>query len=97
MLFYYTVILSPVLWLLSLYFLRNWGKFKKFFIINTLVLFAYLIIILNGNLTDFPEDEFGMKRLFFATASMMAHIILGFVFSMAVYLRQKRRKAKANR
>src|SRR5688572_13098114 len=97
MLFYYTVLISPVLWFLSLYFLRGWGSFKKFFIINTLVLFAYLIIILNGNFIDFPEDVFGMKRLFFATASMMAHIILGFVFSFAIYLKQKRIKAKANR
>jgi uncharacterized membrane protein len=97
MAFYYALLISPVLWIISLIFLKRWKHFKRFFIINTLVFVVYVLIILNVNFPAFANDEYGLKRFFFATGIVVAHIILGFIFSLGFYLKRKHLRTRSLR
>ncbi len=85
----YIILFSPILWLLSLFFLHNWKHFWKFAGINFLVITVYSFIILSTNLIDYGHDEYGLGPIVTFVLSIVGHIILGFIFSIGYKFREK--------
>ncbi|WP_345074882.1 hypothetical protein [Hymenobacter fastidiosus] len=77
---------SPLLWLASLFLLRQWCHFRLFFASNLLILAAYLLLIA---WFPFGHDEYGLGRLFYSAYALIAHVVLGFGFAVVLRWQQK--------
>jgi hypothetical protein len=86
----FLVLVSPVLWLISVSMLTEWKHFWKFFIANSLILALYLTFIMDPVFVDFGHDEYGLKRLTTSIAAIVTHIVLGLVFAVGHRLKVKK-------
>lgn len=85
----YIILGSPLIWLVSILMLKDWRHIWKYALINFVVLIAYGITILMTDLIDFGHVEYGLKKLFAFIASVVIHILLGFIFAVGYKLRKR--------
>ncbi|MEQ8240909.1 MAG: hypothetical protein RIA69_16960 [Cyclobacteriaceae bacterium] len=83
----YSLLASPIVWIISLISLSRWKHFWKFFGLNILLIAIYITILVNPELSKFGHDEYGLNRFFHIILALFIHIILGGIF--AVYKRRK--------
>ncbi|MEP1150933.1 MAG: hypothetical protein ABJH08_04305 [Balneola sp.] len=82
------VLLSPLLWIISLVTLNGWKHFWKFFFANLFILVSYFYILLFTNLIEFGHDEYGLAALGTTLLTISTHILLGFLFAMTYKFRK---------
>lgn len=76
------IILIPLgLWMISLYWLSRWTKFRTFFIINLIILIGYLTWLTQSKLDFLGTDPYGLGQLFLIASVILGHIIAGFIFA----------------
>ena len=88
--FYFLLGLLPVLWIVSVIFLRKWKHIIRYFWITTLAVLSYFSIIFFSGLSFFGHDEYGLKKVFLFIMIIGAHTIIGFIF--ALYYKYKMSK-----
>ena len=87
----FLVLISPILWISSIFLLKDWKHFWKFFIANTLILIIYLVLILAPDLINLGHDEYGLKRLGAIVAAVFTHVILGLFFALRFRMKNYKR------
>jgi hypothetical protein len=74
------------LWVASLWLLRGWRYFWRFFACNAVLLLGHLY--LNIQVLDFGHDEYGLGRLIATGGTVVLHAGLGLLVAVAVRWRQ---------
>ena len=82
------VLISPILWIASIFLLKDWEHFWKFFIVNAIILAFYLIITMHPAIIDLGHDEYGLKRFVTIGAVVFTHLILGLIFAVGYRLKK---------
>ncbi|WP_299212656.1 hypothetical protein [uncultured Aquimarina sp.] len=76
------IILVPiVIWIASIYMLSGWEKFNKFFIINGILIIAYVGFLIYGK-SIWEHDEYGLGFLFRLAICLLTHVLIVFVFAV---------------
>ena len=79
-----------VLWILSIYLVREWKHFWVFFAINLLILAIYSTYTIYGNLNFLGHDEYGLGRLMMLFAIPIIHVLIAFILAMVINYRLKK-------
>ncbi len=77
-------IIGLILWIWSIYLIKNWRYFWIYFIINFLIVTSYIIYTIYGNLSFLGHDEYGLGRLFMLFVFPIGHSILGFIIALII-------------
>lgn len=76
------IILIPiVIWIASIYMLAGWEKFNKFFIINGILIIAYVGFLIYGK-SILGHDEYGLGLLNRLSICLLIHVLIVFVFAV---------------
>jgi len=86
-LFAVLILISPILWFLSIYLTMDWKHFRKLFLLNFLLFLLYMVTINFTNLIDIGHDEYGLGIIALNLMMILGHITLGLVTSL--YIRSK--------
>ena len=79
-----------VLWLLSIYLVREWKYFWVFFVTNLLIIAIYYTYTIYGDLNFLGHDEYGLGRLMMLFAIPLLHVLISFVIAIVVNYRLKK-------
>lgn len=82
------LIIPVILWISSIYLLLSWNKFVIFFVLNGLILVAY-VWILNFGKSIFGHDEYGLGFLLRLIFCLLLHVLIVFVFAIIKHRRLK--------
>lgn len=77
-----SILVSPIIWIISLVLLSRWKHFWKFFAMSILIIAIYVTVLVNPELSNFAHDEYGLKRLLHIIVALFIHIILGGIFAI---------------
>ena len=83
------LLLTPALWIISLVLLAGWHYFWRFFIVNLLVLSAYVFVFTSISWVNYGHDEYGLGRIVYPTLACVVHVLAGFTFAVAFYSRRR--------
>ena len=76
------IILVPIIiWIASIYMLSGWEKFNKFFIVNGILIIAYVGFLIYGK-SFWGHDEYGLGFLFRLGLCLLTHVLIVFVFAI---------------
>lgn len=80
--FYFIVALLPIMWIISIMWLRKWKHVLPYVLLNALAVFIYLFVIFFAHLKLFDHDEYGLKKVFLFLFIIAFHTIIGFIFAL---------------
>lgn len=83
-------LLSPFLWIISIYLTQHRKHFGKLVTINCLIFVCYILIINFTNWIDLGHDEYGLKTLVTNISLILLHILLGFISSVLIHRKIKK-------
>lgn len=78
------------LWITSLALLSKWKFFKLFFVLNAILVIAYLLYLIYGNPPFIGHDEYGLQRFGYVVFVPMVHIVLNFFLALIIRWRYKK-------
>lgn len=88
--FYFLLILLPVLWIVSIKMLRNWKHIIRYYLMNITVIGLYCLVIFYSNIDYFTHDPYGLRKIFSLLFCLGIHTFIGFLF--ALYYKYKMEK-----
>lgn len=80
--FYFLVALIPVLWMVSIYFLRKWKLIYKYVLFHFALICIYFYILFFSKIKFFEHDEYSLKNIFLFLYIIAFHTIIGFIFAL---------------
>ena len=81
-LFYFIVSLTPISWIISIFWLRKWKPIYLYAIVNLLLIVAYFFLFFYSRFTFFKEDQLGLKKVFLFIYLILFHSIISFIFAL---------------
>jgi len=78
-----------VFWFASIYMLLSWDKFNKFLLANTILVIAYVGLLIFGK-SFWGHDEYGLEFLFRLAVCLLIHVLIVFVFAITKYRQLKK-------
>ena len=88
-LFTYTVLASPILWLVSIYLLHEWNLIWRYSLANFVALVIYGALIMMTDMVDLGHDEYGLAKPSVLIATITGHVVLGFIFAVGYKIRKR--------
>lgn len=76
-----------VVWLLSIYLVREWKYFCVFFATNLLIIAIYSTYTIYGDLSYLGHDEYGLGRLIMLFAIPLVHVLISFSIAIVINYR----------
>ena len=90
------ILLAPLVLGASMWALRGWKHYWKFFGFNGLLVLTYVIILASPAFSYLGHDEYGLRRIGFIVVAPAIHIWLGGVFALYYRMRLRIRHATAH-
>ncbi|RZS91999.1 hypothetical protein EV197_3107 [Aquimarina brevivitae] len=75
------IFIPIIIWIVSIYLLLGWDKFNNFFIINGILVIAYVGLLVCGK-SIWDHDEYGLGFLFRLAICLLTHVLIVFVFAV---------------
>ena len=85
-----TILISPILLLITYILTAKTKSFKKIFIAHIIVFLVYMTFVINYSKPLTGHDEYGLGQLGLGITFIVIHIIIGFLHGL--YLNYKRQK-----
>jgi len=86
--------LLSLLWVTSILLSKNWIRFSKFALINSILTLVYLLIINLTNWIDIGHDEYGLRIIILNFALIVSHLLLGLVACIFIKCKIKKEHQK---
>ena len=72
----------------SVYLISKWTKLKNFFLINLIILIAYISITILGKDVFWDSEPYSLGIFFRIVGGTIAHILLAFIFAFLLKIKK---------
>ena len=83
-------IVPGILWYISISLLSKWKYFKQFFVVNGILVLAYSLYLIYGNLPFIGHDEYGLQRMGYIIIVPIIHVAIGFFTALVIRWKSKK-------
>ena len=80
--FYFLLALLPIMWIVSIIWLRKWKHVLVCALSNALIIFVSFFIIFFSSIKLFEHDEYGLKKVFLFLFLLGFQTVAGFIFAL---------------
>jgi len=75
------ILLSILLWVVSLQWLSKWRNFWVYFVINFHLVIFYVIWLVHAEFKFLGTDPYGLGQISLIISVLFGHIVIGFIFA----------------